>query len=137
RTPEYFGYDPFTGELRGYRWLGRRYRRIAPSGRGWVWSEVLGAWLGVWEGVWHGRRYRWLRLYDREGRLVPTPAECERAVAEQERQRAEQERQRAEAESQRAEQERQRAVAEAQRAEQAEAELERLKAKLRELGVEP
>ncbi|MFN4261995.1 MAG: Uma2 family endonuclease, partial [Gemmataceae bacterium] len=116
RTPEYFWYDPYTGELRGYRLSGRRYRRIVANARGWLWSEVLGVWLGVWEGVWHGRRYAWLRLYDREGRLVPTPAEYERARAEQERQRAEQER---------------------QRAEQAEAELERLRAKLREMGVEP
>ncbi|MFN4033994.1 MAG: Uma2 family endonuclease [Fimbriimonadales bacterium] len=123
RTPEYFWYDPYSGELRGYRLSGRRYRRIAPDARGWLWSEVLGAWLGVWEGVWHGRRYAWLRLYDKEGRLVPTPAEYERA-------RAEQERQRAEAEALRAEQER-------QRAEQSQAELEQLKAKLRELGVEP
>lgn len=107
-TPEYFWYDPFKGELRGYRLVGSEYELIVPNEQGWLWSQVLGAYVGLWDGVWQGRRYRWVRLYDAEGRLVPTQAERERQRAEQERQRAE----------------------------QAEAELERLKAKLRELGVE-
>jgi hypothetical protein len=32
----------------------------------------------VWEGEYRGRRYRWLRLYDRDGNLVPTREESER-----------------------------------------------------------
>ncbi|MCS7300623.1 MAG: Uma2 family endonuclease [Fimbriimonadales bacterium] len=108
-TPEYFWYDQNKGELMGYRLVGNKYQVIEPNERGWLWSEVLEAYLGVWEGVWHQRKRKWLRLYDRDGNLVPTEAEREAQLREQERQRAE----------------------------QAEAELERLKAKLREMGVEP
>jgi Uma2 family endonuclease len=130
RTSEYFWYDMESGELRGFRLGEGGYVPIEADERGWLWSEELGVWLGVWEGAYQGRRYRWLRLYDREGHLVPTQAER----AEAERQRAEAERQRAEAERRRAEEalcelemERQRAEAERQRA-------ERLAQRLRELG---
>jgi Uma2 family endonuclease len=128
RTREYFWYDEEAGEWMGYRLQGESYVPIEVNERGWRWSEVLGAWLGVSELPYRGWRYRWLRLYDVGGRLVPTGEElaaAERERAEAERQRAEQaerrierERQRAEAERQRAEQERQRAEAERQRAEQ-------------------
>lgn len=107
-TPEYFWYDPYTGALQGYHLVGDTYEPIAPNERGWLWSRVLGAYLGLWDGVWTGRRYLWVRLYDKMGQLIPTQAEREAQRAEQERQRAE----------------------------QAEAELERLKAKLREMGIE-
>ena len=119
RTGEYFWYDVETGELRGFRLRDGHYVPIEPNERGWLWSAELGVWLGVWEGVYQGRRYRWLRLYDREGRLVPTQAE----LAEAERQRAEAERQRAEEALRQLEAERQRA--------------ERLAQRLRELGYEP
>ncbi|MCS6923834.1 MAG: Uma2 family endonuclease [Fimbriimonadales bacterium] len=109
RTPEYVWYDQATGELKGYRLVEGEYQEIPPDERGWIRSHVLDAYWGVWEGVWHGRYYRWLRLYDLQGQLVPTAEERERQRAEQERQRAE----------------------------QAEAELERLRAKLREMGIEP
>ncbi len=83
RTPEYFWYDPGKGEIGGYRLEGESYRPIVPDEHRRLRSEVLDAWLGVWDGVWHGRRYRWLRLYDRDGHLVPTQAEQERLLREQ------------------------------------------------------
>ncbi len=86
RVPEYFWFDPFTGELAGYRLAGDVYARIEPNERGLLWSAVLGAYVGVWEGEWRQRRRRWVRLYDASGALVLT--ESERAA--QERQRAEQ-----------------------------------------------
>jgi Uma2 family endonuclease len=92
RVREYFWYDVEVGELAGFRLGEGGYVAIEADGRGWLWSEELGVWLGVWEGVYQGRRYRWLRLYDREGNLVPTQAErAEEALrqAELERQRAE------------------------------------------------
>jgi len=98
RTREYFWYDEEAGEWMGYRLHGDTYAPIEVNERGWRWSEVLGAWLGVSELPYRGWRYRWLRLYDGEGRLVPTEAEAERVLREQERQRAEAERQRAEQE---------------------------------------
>jgi Uma2 family endonuclease len=98
RTREYFWYDEEAGEWMGYRLQGESYVPIEVNERGWRWSEVLGGWLGVSELPYRGWRYRWLRLYDGEGRLVPTEAEAERVLREQERQRAEAERQRAEQE---------------------------------------
>lgn len=88
RTPEYFMYDRERGRLTGYRLpAGRtRYRRIPPNDRGWLWSEVLQAYLGVWKGEYHRRVYEWLRLYDSDGNLVPTRAE--RAESELRRIRA-------------------------------------------------
>lgn len=84
-TGEYFWYDGRTGELKGYRLTQAGYVPIEPNEQGWLWSNTLEAYLGVWQGVYRGRRYSWLRLYDREGRLVLTGQER----AEQERQRAE------------------------------------------------
>jgi Uma2 family endonuclease len=121
RTREYFWYDEEAGEWMGYRLQGESYVPIEVNERGWRWSEVLGGWLGVSELPYRGWRYRWLRLYDVGGRLVPTGEElaaAERALREQERQRAEQAERRIERERRRAERERQRAEAERQRAEQ-------------------
>ena len=92
RTREYYWYDEETGELVGYRLQGDDYVPIVPNERGWLWSEVLGVWLGVSDLPYQGWRYRWLRYYDAEGRLVPTGEEAERQRAEAEHQRAEQER---------------------------------------------
>lgn len=86
RTREYFWYDEEAGEWAGYRLVGDNYVPIEPNERGWRWSEVLGAWFGVSDAPYRGWRYRWLRLYDREGRLIPTGEER----AEQERQQREQ-----------------------------------------------
>ena len=134
RTSEYFWYDVETGELRGFRLRDGHYVPIEPNERGWLWSAELGVWLGVWEGVYQGRRYRWLRLYNADGSLVPTGREAERQRAEAERQRAEAERRRAEEALRQLEAERQRAEAERQRAEAERQRAERLAQRLRELG---
>ena len=139
RTREYFWYDEEAEEWMGYRLEGESYVPIEVNERGWRWSEVLGAWLGVSELPYRGWRYRWLRLYDAEGRLVPTGEElaaAERERAEAERQRAERAERRIERERRRAEQERQRAEAERQRAEQAERRLAELEAELKRLRSE-
>jgi Uma2 family endonuclease len=132
RTREYFWYDEEAGEWMGYRLQGESYVPIEVNERGWRWSEVLGAWLGVSELPYRGWRYRWLRLYDVEGRLVPTGEE----LAAAERERAEAERQRAEQAERRIERERRRAEAERQRAEQAERRLAELEAELKRLRGE-
>jgi Uma2 family endonuclease len=118
RVPEYFWFDRRSGELVGYRLVGRDYVRIEPDARGWLWSAVLGAYLGVWRGEYRGRVWSWLRLWDSEGQLVLTREEREareRARAEQAEARAEQ--------------------AEA-RAQQLQAELEQLREQLRQQGIE-
>jgi DNA repair exonuclease SbcCD ATPase subunit len=158
RVPEYFWYDPFGGELAGFRLMGGRYKPIRPDKQGRLRSERLGLLLGRVEGTSYlGLTAPWLRWMTDEGQVLPTQqeiaeqerqhaeqerqhaeqerqhAEQERQHAEQERQRAEQERQRAEQERQHAEQERQRAEQERQRAEQAEARVRRLEEELQSL----
>ncbi|MCS6774654.1 MAG: Uma2 family endonuclease [Anaerolineae bacterium] len=94
--PEYvcFGLDPADREslveLHAWYIWGIRYKPREPNEQGWVWSATLEAWLGVWSGEYGGVDNRWLRLYDREGRLVPTRAEAERQRAEAAEQRLEQ-----------------------------------------------
>jgi Uma2 family endonuclease len=125
RVPEYFWFDRRSGELVGYRLTADGYVRIAPDARGWLWSEVLGAYVGVWRGEYRGRVWSWLRLWDSEGQLVLTREEREareRAAREQAEAQAQQERERAE-------------QAEA-RAQQLQAELEQLRERLRQQGIE-
>jgi Uma2 family endonuclease len=125
RVPEYFWFDRYRGVLRGYRLSAGGYAPIRADRRGWLWSEVLGAYVGVWKGEYRGRVFPWLRLWDKDGNLVLTRAEREareRARAEQERAAREQ----AEAQAQR----------ERERAEQLQAELERLREMLRQQGIE-
>jgi Uma2 family endonuclease len=101
RTPEYFLYDPDTQVLEGFRLLDGAYQPVKPDkhpGReGCLWSRQLGLWLGRWQGQRTGLDATWLRLYDSDGRLIPTPEEAERQRADAEHQRAEAERQRADA----------------------------------------
>ena len=68
---------------------GGTYGAIAPDARGRLRSEVLGAHVGRWddEPDENGDR-RWIRLYDADGRLVPTRAETAEQKAEAERRRA-------------------------------------------------
>jgi Uma2 family endonuclease len=121
RVPEYFWFDRRTGELAGYRLSGSDYTSIEPDARGRLWSEILGAYLGVWRGEYRGRRFPWLRLWDKDGRLVPTTAE--RAAHERTaRSRAETRAKQAEAQAQQERAERERL----------QAELERLREQLRQ-----
>ncbi|HEX3532192.1 MAG TPA: Uma2 family endonuclease [Thermoanaerobaculia bacterium] len=130
RTPEYFLYEPATGELEGFSLVGGRYQRLFPDAENRIWSAKLGLKLGLWHGLRTAVETTWVRLFDADGRLVPTKNEAAEARAEAEHQRAETERQRAETADARAEAADARAEAERQRAEAAEAELARLRAKL-------
>jgi len=81
RTPEYFYYRPGTDELAGFRLKTGGYEPIrARSGR--LWSRKLSLSLGVWEGPYEGRDGKWLRLFERDGRLILTPEEAQRQRAE-------------------------------------------------------
>ena len=123
-TPEYFYYDPATGEFQGWRLADDRYHAIPPDARGWFWSEQLRLWLGTWYGTVDGREETvWLRFYDADGLLVPMPSEAANERAEIADERAEAAVERAEAEYQRAKTER-------ERRESAEAEIARLRALL-------
>ena len=134
-TPNYFCYDPDDDQLLGWH-LVKEYVPLEADENGRLWSSELEAWLGTWQGTYQEEEGIWLRLFDENGRLIPTRAEAEAQRAEAERQRAEAERQRAETERQKAEIERQKAEAERQRADKAEAELEQLRAELARLRGE-
>ncbi len=149
RVPEYFWFDRRFGELVGYRLSGSSYTPIEPDARGRLWSEVLGAYLGVWRGEYRGRRFPWLRLWDKEGRLVPTTAEraarertarsraearAEQAEAQAQQERAAREQAEAQAQQERAAREQAEAQAQQERAERErlQAEVERLREQLRQ-----
>jgi Uma2 family endonuclease len=116
QTPEYFLYEPATGELEGFSLVGDRYQRLFPDSENRIWSEKLGLKLGLWHGLRTGVETAWVRLFAADGRLVPTDSEAADA--------------RAEAAGARAEAAEAKAEAERRRAEAAEAELMRLRAKL-------
>ena len=89
RTHEYFLYEPATGELEGFRLVGDRYQRLFPDAGNRFWSEKLGLKLGLWQGLRTGVDTTWVRLFEADGRLVPTETEAAEARAESERKRAE------------------------------------------------
>jgi Uma2 family endonuclease len=89
RTPEYFLYEPATGELEGFRLVGDRYQRLFPDAGNRFWSEKLGLKLGLWQGLRTGVDTTWVRLFEADGRLVPTEAEAADARAKAAEARAE------------------------------------------------
>jgi hypothetical protein len=90
RVPEYFWYDPFSGELAGFGLREGRYGAIEPDRTGRLKSAVLGLWLQRWEGRYEEVQAVWLRWATEAGELLPTGAEHEKARAEHEKARAEQ-----------------------------------------------
>jgi Uma2 family endonuclease len=89
RTRDYFLYDFDTGILEGFHLVGGTYQPIQPDSRGRLRSDVLGADLGLWHGRLGRFEKNWVRLYQPDGRMIPSLAEAERQRAEAERQRAE------------------------------------------------
>jgi len=97
RVRDYFIYEPYSQTLEGWRLDGSRYRPLAPDAAGRLFSEELGLSLGIWKRDTDGVLIPWLRFFDRDGIVLPLPAEAERIKAEAEKQRADAEKQRAEA----------------------------------------
>lgn len=83
-VPEYFLFDPWTGQLEGYRITGSAYQPVPPDDRGRLTSTELGLQLGTWSGEYNRIFATWLRWYTPDGELVPTPAEAEARRAEAE-----------------------------------------------------
>ncbi|MEG4228006.1 Uma2 family endonuclease [Microcoleus sp. N9_B2] len=157
KIPYYFVFSKYNNKLRVFRLIGNRYReQLLTGSRFWIPEIQLS--LGLWEGAFLQNQRLWLRWYDINGNLIPTPeeferqraqlesqraeferqqAEIERQQAESESQRAESERQRAEFERQRAESESQRAELESQRAESESRRANQLADRLRAMGINP
>ena len=85
RVPEYFWFDPFSGEWAGFGLVNGIYEPREPDEAGRLISRKLHLALTHWEGEYKSVRARWLRWETLEGELLPTPQE----VAEEERRRAE------------------------------------------------
>ena len=121
RTPDYFLYERQGAGVEGFHLVDGAYRPVPPDEHGRWRVESLDLWFGLWQGLKAGIDTRWLRLFDRSGRLIPTAEEAARGLADAEQRRAD-------AEQRRADAERARADAERKRAEDAEAEVARLRA---------
>ena len=78
RTPDYFWFDPYSLEFKGFQLVGGRYQELVANEKGRLWSQQLELYLGIHESK--------LRLYTPEGELIPTPEEA----VQQERQQKEQ-----------------------------------------------
>jgi hypothetical protein len=129
----YVIFDSVRRALEVFELIRGRYKPLKPEPSGRFRITPMKLDLGIWEGTFHSISSNWLRAWDLNGRLIPSPeevAELRKQETERERNRAEQERNRAEQERNRAEQERNRAEQERQRA-------DALATRLRELGIDP
>jgi hypothetical protein len=104
RVPEYFWFDPFSGEWAGFALRNGGYEAIAEDSHGYLVSRRLGLALIRWEGIYQEVEARWLRWATLTGALLPTPqeamSEAQRQAAEAEHRAAEAERRAAEAQDQ-------------------------------------
>jgi Uma2 family endonuclease len=126
QVPEYFLYDPFSGELLGYRLVGGVYHPIAADAQGGLVSQKTGLRLVQWRGEYDRIAIVWLRWATLDGVLLPTKDE-----------RVEQAEQKVEQERRKVEQFRRENEQEYREKEQFRRENEQLVAKLRELGIDP
>jgi hypothetical protein len=65
-------YDPESLRLYGWRLQEGVYVEIATNPQGRLWSNELQAWIGPWSGEYLRQPDIWLRLFDENGRLIPT-----------------------------------------------------------------
>ncbi|MDJ0658430.1 MAG: Uma2 family endonuclease [Crocosphaera sp.] len=110
RVPFYAIYEVQKSSVEVYHLLEGKYQLMSANEREHYYIPPLGVELGLWQGMYKNVELPWLRWWDEQGKLLPTPEE----VVIEEKQRADSEKQRADLEKQRA---------------------DRLEAKLRELGV--
>jgi Uma2 family endonuclease len=86
RVPEYFWYDPYSGELAGFVLRDGKYEPIAAGPAGRLPSRRLDQLLSRWDGVYRDEQATWLRWATPDGTLLPTAAEraeqAERRLAE-------------------------------------------------------
>ncbi len=108
RVPYYIIFDRYTDNLQLFQNIAGRYEEITFTKTP-VWLPSIELAIGLWQGTYQGIERLWLRWYDAQGNLIPTPAENIEQQRESTQQQLEQERTKA----------------------------ERLAAKLRELGVNP
>ncbi len=123
--PYYVVYSRYTDELRAFELAGGRYRKLELADNR-IWLPEIKLFLGLWRGLHRNCERRWLRWFDANGNLIPSPDE----KSELEKLRADQEKQRAEKEKTGKE------IARRQLREK-DARIEQLLAKLRSAGIDP
>ncbi|MGK7930454.1 MAG: Uma2 family endonuclease [Microcystaceae cyanobacterium] len=124
QTPDYFWFDPYTLEFKGFTLINNKYQPIAPNEQGWLWSRELGLYLGIYE--------KELRYFTSDGEVVKRLEESliqEQQLKELALQQKEEERQEKELALQREAEER-------QEKELAQQRLAEMTARLKELGIE-
>jgi len=84
RVPEYYWYDPDSGELAGFALREGVYEPIVPDESGLLASRRLGLKLVRWRGTYGRMEAEWLRWATPEGVVLPSPQE----VADEEHNRA-------------------------------------------------
>jgi hypothetical protein len=101
RVPEYFWFDPFSGEWAGFALREGVYEPLIEDAQERLISRQLDLALVPWEGVYQDVLARWLRWATLEGALLPTPQEeaerSQRQATEAQRQATEAQRQATEA----------------------------------------
>ena len=132
RTPDYFWFDPYSGEFAGFHLVDGRYESLEPNAEGWLWSQQLELFLGIREGK--------LRFFTPNGELVPTPDEAAIAAEQQvvwEKQQTQQEKQRADLAEEQMVLAREEADRERKKAAREQEKSARLAERLRALGIDP
>jgi Uma2 family endonuclease len=67
RTANYFWFDPFSLEFKGFALMRGVYEPLQPNAQGLLWSQQLNLYLGIHQDM--------LRYFTPDGQLVPTPEE--------------------------------------------------------------
>lgn len=87
RVPFYFTYDYLSKQVRAFRLEGDSYISFLPDKDGRFFLPSVSVYLGLWQGSYQNTNETWLRWFDHQGNLIPTPLEKE--VLEKERERTE------------------------------------------------
>lgn len=83
RVPFYAIYEVEKCSVEVYHLLEGKYQLVSPNQREHYPIPALGLELGLWQGVYKNAELPWLRWWDDQGQLLPTPEE--RAIQEKQR----------------------------------------------------
>ena len=75
RVPFYAIYEVQKSSIEVYHLLEGKYRLMSANERGHYHIPPLGVELGLWQGIYKNVELPWLRWWDEEGKLLPTPEE--------------------------------------------------------------
>ncbi|MEO1433304.1 MAG: Uma2 family endonuclease [Cyanobacteria bacterium J06633_8] len=81
RIPYYIIFDRYTDNLQVFQNIAGRYQELTLTESP-LWLPSLELGIGLWQGTYQGIERLWLRWYDDQGNLIPTPTEQERTKAE-------------------------------------------------------